>query len=175
MASNNSLSASKDSNISNNSLPVSKLNVATKKSKDRIIIPLVAVLGIAIAIGAFFMLKDGGINHGGKFVEVDGISKFLKSDGKYAQNEWVFYDNNEYYFNGRQSLVINDSVDFNGKTYYVNIDGAKIINDWYKAQDGKQYYLDDNGEPYKSTAKTINGVVVFFNDKGERITNDWAS
>ena len=175
MVSNNSINAYKDSSISNNSFSVSELNVATKKSKARIIIPLVAVLGIAIAIGAFFMLKDGGINHGGKFVEVDGISKFLKSDGKYAQNEWVFYDNNEYYFNGRQSLVINDSVDFNGKTYYVNKEGAKIINDWYKAQDGKQYYLDDNGEPYKSTAKTINGVVAFFNNKGERIINDWAT
>ena len=183
MASNNSLNVSKNSSASNNSFIASQQNsisgnasnVATQKSKSKIIIPLVAVIGIAIVMGAFFMLKGGSSAQGGKFVEVDGVSKFLKKNGEYAQNEWVFYDNNEYYFNGRQSLVINDSVDYNGKTYYVNKDGAKIVNDWYKTSNGKQYYLDENGEAYKNIAKNINGEVVFFNNDGEKIVNDWAN
>lgn len=166
----NQASMNRSNSISNVSPNVNKIN--------KFIIPAVAAAIVIIAAVAFFALRGGGSaarGNAGKFVEENGITKFLKKNGDYAQNEWVFYEDNEYYFNGRQSLVTNDEVDFNGKTYYVNSDGAKIFNSWYKTSDGKEYYLDSNGEPFKDTAKTINNEVVFFNDKGEKITNDWAS
>ena len=161
--------------INNQSFNSNTVSNGTKKSAP--IIPIVAAAVIVIAAVAFFMLRggSGSKNNQGKFVEESGVTKFLKKNGDYAQNEWIFFADNEYYFNGRQSLVTNDKVEYNGKVYYVDGDGAKIINNWYKSEDGKEYYLDANGEPFKSTAKTINNEVVFFNDKGEKIKDDWAS
>lgn len=164
------------SNINNNSVSFSKADnsndINVKSNKSKIIIPIAIVLILAICGGVFFLLNNKQEKEG-RFVQVDGYTKFMKKNGEYAQNEWIFFDNNEYYFNGRQTLVTNDTIDFNGKTYYVNKDGEKIINDWYKSNDGKEYYLDENGEPIKNTAKNINDEVVFFNEKGEKVKNDW--
>lgn len=171
---NNNFNQNNNSNAFATNMSGSFSNVNVEKKKNGFIIPLIAVVVIAIGVGAFFALRGGG-NKNGKFVQSDGITKFIKKSGDYAQNEWVFYEDNEYYFNGRQSLVTNDTVDFNGKTYYVNSDGAKIINDWYKTSDGKEYYLDEKGEPFVNTAKTINGETYFFNANGEKITNGWGT
>ncbi len=49
----------------------------------------------------------------------------------------------------------------------------KLTNNWYVAPNGKEYYLDSNGEPYRNTAKNINGVDYFFDNDGEKVVNDW--
>ena len=169
-----------DSNSQSNSFVQNSINnsVSTNPNvkKNSMLLPIAAIVAIVvIAAGAFFVLRGGKAGSDGKFVQVDGYSKFLKKNGEYAQNEWVFFNGSEYYFNGRQSLVTNSAVDYNGKTYYVNSDGAKVVDGWYRTQDGKEYYLDSNGDPYKNTAKIINGETAFFNNNGERVTNDWAS
>ncbi|MBP3201831.1 MAG: protein kinase [Lachnospiraceae bacterium] len=181
MAQNNSsinnMQQSMQANQNNNSFSTNSMNNSfttnDTNKKNKMIVPLIAGLVAVIGISAFLLLR-GGAGSSGTFIQENGITKFKKKNGDYAQNEWIFYDNNEYYFNGRQSLVTNEAVDYNGKTYYVNSDGAKIINDWYRSN-GKVYFLDENGEPYKDTAKIINGETVFFNTAGEMIKNDWAS
>lgn len=146
-------------------------NMQPKKKSPVGAIMLLLVLIAGIGAGAYFMINQG--QKSGKFVQENGVTKFLKVSGEYAQNEWVFYNNEEYYFNGRQSLVTNTSVDFDGKTYYVNKDGAKIIDNWYTSPSGDEYYLDSNGIPFKDTAKTINNEVAFFGADGKRTKNGW--
>lgn len=153
-------------NLSNN------ISAEKKRNKSKFIIPAAVVVAIVIGTGIFFGMR-GKTEKGERIVQEDGVTKFIKKNGDYAQNEWIFFDENEYYFNGRQSLVTNDTVETNGKTYFVGSDGAKVINNWYKSPEGKEYYLDENGEPFKNTAKNINDETYFFNDKGEKVKNDW--
>ena len=163
---NNNYSQSFSMNNSSNNM----YNQNNKKSSPLVPILVVIVLLLGGA-GAYFFMNNR-VNSG-KFVQVDGQTKFLKRGGEYARNEWVYFNDEEYYFNGRQTLVTNTTVEDNGKTYYVNADGAKIVEDWYKSSDGKEYFLDSNGEPYKKTAKNINGKDYYFNDKGEKIVDGW--
>lgn len=175
----NQFSMNSQNGFNNTNFNNTNINNVSNQNKKKInVIPIVVVLLILIlGAGGFFVLNNtknsGNKGNNGKFVQENGITKFKKKDGAYAQNEWVFFEDNEYYFNGRQSLVTNDTIDFNGKTYYVDGDGAKIFNDWYKKSNGEEYYLDENGEVFKNTAKDINGTIFFFDAKGKKIVNDW--
>ena len=95
-----------------------------------------------------------------------GNRKFKKENGNYAQNEWVTIKGNDYFFDMNGSLLTNTWV---YDEYYVDEDGKKKRDYWYKGKDGTYYYLDENGKYLVKTTIEIDGKNYAFDTNGRCI------
>ena len=121
----------------------------------------------------------------------NGIHYYLKDDGKYAREEVLDIDKSKYAFDQhgvvRKNAIALDQRDNkfyffgdDGKVYtkhgfhpvgdtyvYVKDDGSLLVKDWIE-EDGKWYYLDDNGFMLRSSL--VEGGF-YVDDNGEMVKN----
>lgn len=113
--------------------------------------------------------------------EIDGKKYYFGSDGS-MQTGWANIENTTYYFDNSGEALTGKS-EIQGVTYnfqetgtlesgwtedgsYNNEKGFKVANAWVNDDSGKSY-LDENGNPVKSTFAEIEGSRYYFNDEGK--------
>ena len=105
-----------------------------------------------------------GCANGVKFeTDNNGNKKYKKENGNYAQNEWVTIKNNDYFFDMNGNLMTNTWV---YDEYFVDEEGKKKKDYWYKGTDGTYYYLDDTGKYLVNTTIEIDGKNYAFDVNG---------
>ncbi len=105
-----------------------------------------------------------------------GALRYGKSNGKYAQNEWITLNGQVYYFRNDGSAATFAQV-IDGKSYYFwsngvmassriwngcyyDADGAMLVNSWFNIG-GARYHAGDDGKLARGTV-SINGKDYYF-------------
>ena len=110
------------------------------------------------------MLCLGSCSNGIKFeTDANGNKKYKKENSNYAQNEWVTINNDDYFFDMNGNLMTDTWV---YDEYYVDEEGKKKRDYWYKGKDGIYYYLDENGKYLANTIMEMNGKNYAFDING---------
>lgn len=131
----------------------------------------VGVIGgiIAFIIVAFFGINFViGMKNPGRFIkDSDSNMQYKFKDGHFAENEWVFHNNNYYYFSKSGIMQKNKWVD---NDYYVGSDGI-MKKSCFIEDLGNKYYLKDDGKYANNELIDISGKTYAFKDDGTNIKN----
>lgn len=148
---------------------------------------------VTLALTVGLVLAGSFSSFAGQLVKENDIWKYIDDDGTYATNTWREDCFQWYYFdeNGCGSKVLNDWIEDNGKTCFVDILGSKYKNGYlYKNQFDEwitpmdiyflkdyytitaYYYLDEDGSLLKNQwLKNKNGNWRYFGEDGKMLVN----
>ena len=89
----------------------------------------------------------------------------------YYNNEWFYYQNGKpytgwvgAYYIRSGNMLVDTTVDWHGKTYYLGEDGAYLTNAWYG-----NWYIKADGTKAQSEWLEIDGKMYRFNSQGRRV------
>lgn len=98
----------------------------------------------------------------------NGHKQYKDSSGNFVKNDWAEIKGKKYFFDMNGYLVTNQWVQ---DEYYVDDKGAMQTNYWHDDNNGKMYYLGEDGKYIKGTTMTIDGNEYAFNNSGELVKN----
>lgn len=99
---------------------------------------------------------------------VNGQKKYLKANGKYADNEWLTISGKKYHF-AANGLTDKGMQTISGKKYYFDKDGV-MKTGWITEGDFK-YYFDKNGPAHIGWLE-LNGKSYYFDQTGAMVTGE---
>ena len=99
---------------------------------------------------------------------VNGQKKYLKSNGKYAANEWLTISGKKYHFDAN-GITNKGMQTISGNKYYFDKDGV-MKTGWITDGDFK-YYFDPNGAAHIGWLE-LNGKSYYFDQNGAMVTGE---
>ena len=121
-------------------------------------------------------MQTGQVVAGGNMLTFDGNGGMIATnpmpDGwTYYNNEWFYYQNGKpytgwvgAYYIRSGNMLVDTTVDWHGKTYYLGEDGAYLTNAWYG-----NWYIKADGTKAQSEWLEIDGKMYRFNSLGRRV------
>ena len=117
------------------------------------------------------------------WVETDGVWQYLDSDGDPVTEEWK-KSGSQYFWLDENGEMATDMLVDDDDVYYVDVNGARVLNSWRQVDNEDGWTNGDNDEEpetiwyyFGSTGKattgkkTINGKTYIFDDEGEMFSN----
>ena len=132
-------------------LQLISLEKSKSKSKTRLTIGVVAIVIVAVIAIAIFVIKGQGKNVWK--VDSNGVYHYYDANGKMAKDQLVNYE---------------------GNTYYVDTDGAKVVGTWVKVGNKDYYFDSEDGKMAVDTLITDGDNLCYFDKEGTKVTEDWA-
>lgn len=97
------------------------------------------------------------------WLNVDGKTYFIESNGYRVQGWWHSWDNYDYYFDKDTGVVASDWATIDGKTYFFNKnDWYRLVKGWWTSWDNYRYYFDAVTGEVASGWVTIDGQSYYF-------------
>ena len=142
---------------------------------------LLAVLSASAVLAAGAGVTSYAATKG--WVESDGVWQYLDSDGDPVTEEWK-KSGSQYFWLDENGEMATDVLVEDDDVYYVDVNGARVVNEWRQVdnEDGWTngdndeepesiwYYFGSNGKAVTGK-KTINGKVYIFDEEGEMFSN----
>ena len=138
--------------------------------------------GLHVIDGVTYYFDGEGAMQTGRVVVGSNILTFDGNGGMIATNPmpdgWTYYNNEWFYYqNGKPytgwvgayyirsgNMLVDTTVDWHGKTYYLGEDGAYLTNAWYG-----NWYIKADGTQAQSEWLEIDGKMYYFNVVGRRV------
>ena len=124
---------------------------------------------VTLSFVIVFLLLSLASCGGSSFIDDgNGHKQYKDSSGNFVKNDWAEIKGKRYFFDMNGYLVTNQWVQ---DEYYVGDNGAMQTNYWHDDNNGKMYYLGEDGKYVKGTTMTIDGNEYAFKNSGELVKN----
>ncbi len=108
------------------------------------------------------------------WLNVNGKTYFIESNGYRVQGWWHSWDNYDYYFDKDTGVVASDWATIDGKTYFFNKnDWYRLVKGWWTSWDNYRYYFDAVTGEVASGWVTIDGQSYYFDPVTHQLSTGW--
>lgn len=118
--------------------------------------------------------EDGTRNHANQWVETERGRVFVNADGVVYTNQFITFGSDTSYYVGEDGAVISGMVEADGTVYRMTgEEGQRLIESSAYEYEGKDYFADAEGYPYRDRIVTVDGKDYYYGEDGAKVCEDF--